>query len=148
MAATEGYATPETLRVFSHARELLGDGGTVAEQMTVLWGVYLARSMRGENIAAREVAQRCLALAQEHAQPGMSALGHRFMGQILWMMGAFTDSRVHLERTLELCAANRETITSYRRLRADERVRGIVALCLTLFVLRRAQRAAPTQRLR
>ena len=28
MAATEGYATPETLRVFSHARDLLGDGGT------------------------------------------------------------------------------------------------------------------------
>ena len=24
-AATEGYATPETLRVFSHARDLLGD---------------------------------------------------------------------------------------------------------------------------
>src|SRR5258708_39600005 len=70
--------------------------------------------MRGENIAAREVAQRCLALAQEHAQPGMSALGHRFMGEILWMMGAVTDSRVHLERTLELCDANRETITSYR----------------------------------
>ena len=47
MAATEGYATPETLRVFSHARDLLGDGGTSTEQMTVLWGVYLAHSMRG-----------------------------------------------------------------------------------------------------
>ena len=28
MAATEGDAAPETLRVFSHARDLLGDGGT------------------------------------------------------------------------------------------------------------------------
>ena len=37
MAATEGYATPETLRVFSHARDLLGEGGTPTEQMTVLW---------------------------------------------------------------------------------------------------------------
>ena len=142
MAATEGYATPETLRVFSHARELLGDGGTVAEQMTVLWGVYLARSMRGENIAAREVAQRCLALAQEHAQPGMSALGHRFMGQILWMMGAFTDSRVHLERTLELCAANRETITSYRRFGADDEVSALSALSRTLLLLGYPQQAA------
>src|SRR5436190_15276110 len=31
MAATEGDAAPETLRVFSHARELLGDGGTLTE---------------------------------------------------------------------------------------------------------------------
>src|SRR5262245_37717837 len=30
-AATEGDAAPETLRVFSHARELLGDGGTLTE---------------------------------------------------------------------------------------------------------------------
>ena len=47
MAATEGYAAPETLRVFSYARDLLADGGTLTEQMTVLWGVYLAHSMRG-----------------------------------------------------------------------------------------------------
>ena len=46
MAATEGYATPETLRVFSHARDLLGEGGTLTEQMTVLWGVYRAHLMR------------------------------------------------------------------------------------------------------
>ena len=83
VAATEGYAAPETLRVFSHARDLLGDGGTLTEQMTVLWGIYLAHTMRAENIAAREVAQQCLALAAEHEHPGMSALANRFMGQTL-----------------------------------------------------------------
>ena len=91
MAATEGYATPETLRVFSRARDLLGDRGTPTEQMTVLWGVYLAHFMRAENIAAREVANRCLALAAEHEHPGMSALANRFMGQTLGMMGAFVE---------------------------------------------------------
>ena len=53
VAATEGYATPETLKVFSHARALLGEGGTLTEQMTVLWGAYLAHSMRAEYTAAR-----------------------------------------------------------------------------------------------
>src|SRR5262249_2430088 len=48
MAATEGYAAPGTLRAFSHARDLLGEGGTPTEQMTVLWGVNLAHFMRGE----------------------------------------------------------------------------------------------------
>ena len=142
MAATEGYATPETLRVFSHARDLLGDGGTLTEQMTVLWGVYLAHSMRAENIAAREVAHRCLALAAEHEHPGMSALANRFMGQTLWTMGAFVDARFHLERTLELCAANQETIASYRRFGADDEVPHCQPLARTLWILGYPEQAA------
>src|SRR6516164_4502405 len=93
MAATEGDAAPETLRVFSHARELLGDGGTLTEQMTVLWGAYLAHSMRAEHTAARDVAHQCLALAAHHEHPGMSALANRFMGQTLHFMGAFVEAR-------------------------------------------------------
>jgi class 3 adenylate cyclase/tetratricopeptide (TPR) repeat protein len=135
MAATEGYAKPETLRVLSHARDLLGDGGSLTEQMTVLWGVYLARSMRGENTTAREVAERCLALAAEHEHPGMSALANRFMGQVLWTMGAFVDARSYLERTLELCAANQKTITSYRRFGADDEVAALSPLSRTLWIL-------------
>jgi tetratricopeptide (TPR) repeat protein len=135
MAATEGYATPETLRVFSHARDLLGEGGTPTEQMTVLWGTYLAHSMRAEHTAALEVARQCLALAAEHEHPGMAALANRFMGQTLWMMGAFVDARLHLERTLDLCAANQETITSYRRFGVDDKVNALSALSRTLLVL-------------
>jgi class 3 adenylate cyclase/tetratricopeptide (TPR) repeat protein len=142
MAATEGYATPETLKVFSDARDLMGDGGTPTEQMTVHWGVYLAHSMRAENIAAREVAQQCLTLAAEHDHPGMSALANRFMGQTLWMMGAFVDARVHLERALELCAANQETITSYRRFGADDEVAALSALSRTLLILGYPEQAA------
>ena len=135
IAATEGYAAPETLRLFSRARGLLSDGGTVTEQMTVLWGVYLAHSMRAEHVAARDVARQCLALAATHQHPGLAALGHRFMGQTLWIMGAFADSRSHLERTLELCAANQAAITSYRRFGADDRATALVALSRTLWVL-------------
>jgi predicted ATPase len=135
MAATEGYATPETLRVFSHGRDLLGEGGTPTEQMTVLWGVYLAHAMRAEHIAARDVARQCLALAAEHEHPGMSALGNRFMGQTLWLMGAFVDARFHLQRTLDLCIAHQETITSYRRFGADDQVTALSSLSRTLLVL-------------
>ena len=126
MAATEGDAAPETLRVFSHARDLLGDGGTLTEQMTVLWGTYLAHTMRAEHLAARDVAQQCLALAAQHEHPGMSALANRFMGQTLCFMGAFVDARFHLERTLDLCAANQETIASYRKVRHRRPGYGIV----------------------
>jgi tetratricopeptide (TPR) repeat protein len=142
VAATEGYAAPETLKVFSHARDLMGGRGTLTEQMTVLWGVYLAHSMRGENIAARDVAHRCLALAAEHEHPGMSALANRFMGQILWVMGDFVDARFHLEQTIELCAANQETITSYRKFGTDDQVTALSALSRTLLILGYPEQAA------
>ena len=100
VAATEGDAAHETSRVFSHTRELLGGGGTLKEQMTILWGTYLAHSMRAEYTAALEDAQQCLALAADHKHPGVSALANRFMGQTLHFMGAFVDARAHLERTL------------------------------------------------
>jgi predicted ATPase len=135
VAATEGDAAPETLRVFSHARDLLGGGGTLTEQMTVLWGAYLAHSTRAEHPAALEVARQCLALAAHHEHPGISALGSRFTGQTLWMMGALVDARLYLERTIDLCAANQETITSYRRFGTDDQVRAMSFLASALLLL-------------
>ena len=141
-AATEGYAAPETLNVFSHARALLGDGGTLTEQMTVLWGVYLAHAMRADFGAARDVAQQCLALAAEHKHPGMLALAHRFMGQTLWSVGAFVDARFHLECTLDLCAANQETIRSYRQFGANDLVTALSSLSRVLWILGYPEQAA------
>jgi predicted ATPase len=135
VAATEGDAAHETSRVFSHARDLLGDGGTLKEQMTVLWGAYLAHSMRAEHTAAIEVARQCLALAADHGHPGVSALANRFMGQTLHFMGAFVDARVHLERTLALCATNPETIATYRRFGTDDQVTTLSFLASALLLL-------------
>jgi class 3 adenylate cyclase/tetratricopeptide (TPR) repeat protein len=133
--ATEGDAAPETLRVFSHARDLLGDGGSLKEQMTVLWGTYLAHNVRAEHVAAAEIARQCLALAARHDHPGVLALGNRFMGQTLSFMGAFVDARLHLEQTINICAANPETITAYRRFGTDDQVLALSFLASTLLLL-------------
>ena len=135
VAATEGDAAHETSRVFSHARDLLGDGGTLKEQMTILWGTYLAHSMRAEHTAALEVARQCLSLAADHEHPGVSALANRFMGQTLHFMGAFVDARAHLERTLSLCATNPETIATYRRFGVDDQANTLSFLASTLLLL-------------
>jgi class 3 adenylate cyclase/tetratricopeptide (TPR) repeat protein len=135
VAATEGDAAYETSRVFQHARDLLGHGGTLKEQMTILWGTFLAHSMRAEHAAALEVARQCLDLAADHEHPGVSALANRFMGQTLYYMGAFVDARAHMERTLELCAANPETIATYRRFGVDDRVNALSFLASTLLFL-------------
>jgi len=133
--ATAGDAAPETLKVFSHARDLLGDGGSLKEQMTVLWGTYLAHNVRAEHVAASEIAKQCLALGTRHDHPGVLALGNRFMGQTLSLMGAFVEARHHLERTITLCAANPETISAYRRFGIDDQVMAQSFLSFTLLVL-------------
>ena len=91
--------------------------------------------MRAEHIAARKVAQQFLALGAHHEHPGLSALGNRFLGQTLYFMGAFVDARLHLERTLALCAANPETIVTYRRFGTDDEVRAWSVLANTLLLL-------------
>jgi class 3 adenylate cyclase/predicted ATPase len=135
MAATEGFATAETRRVFSHARDLLGDGGTPKEQMTVLWGAYLAHNAQAEHDAAHGVARQFLALADHHQHPAVSALANRFMGQTLFKMGKFADARRHLERTLALCTANEETIIAYRRYGIDDQTAALSYLASTLLIL-------------
>jgi len=135
MAASEGFATAETRRVFSHARELLGEDGTPKEQMTILWGAFLAHNNHAEHDAAREVARQFLALADHHHHPAVSALANRFMGQTLFMVGEFADARLHLERTLALCAANQETIVAYRRFGIDDHSGALSHLARTLGVL-------------
>ncbi|MGY4429645.1 class 3 adenylate cyclase/ABC-type transport system involved in cytochrome c biogenesis ATPase subunit [Bradyrhizobium sp. F1.13.1] len=57
VAATEGDAAPETSRVFSRARALLGESASLEERMTILWGNYLAHFMRAEYGSALEDAR-------------------------------------------------------------------------------------------
>ena len=135
VAATEGDAAQETSRVFSRARDLLGDGGTLKEKMTIHWGTYLAHGMRAEYSEAIEVVRQCLALGEDHEHPGVSALANRFMGQTLLFMGAFEDARAHLNQTLALCATNPETIATYRRFGVDDQVNALSFLALAFLLL-------------
>jgi Predicted ATPase len=135
VAATEGDAAHATSEVFSHARALLGDSASLEERMTILWGTYLAHSMRAEHSSALDVARQCLALAAHHDHPGVSALANRFMGQTLYFAGAFTDARAHLERTLALCATNPRAIETYRRFGVDDAVNSLAFLSSTLLFL-------------
>jgi len=142
MAATEGDAAPETLKVFSDARALLGDTGTMIEQMTVLWGTYLAHSMRAEHVAAADVAQQCLTLAEHHQHPGLLALGNRFVGQTHSFRGRFAEARRHLERSLSICAAHPDTIAGYRKFGSDDQVMASSFLAVTLLLLGYPQQSA------
>ncbi|WGR70257.1 MULTISPECIES: AAA family ATPase [unclassified Bradyrhizobium] len=135
VAATEGDAAAETSRVFSRARALLGESASLEERMTILWGNYLAHTMRAEYSSALEDARHGLALAAEHDHPGVAVLATRFIGQSLHLTGAFAEAREHLDRALALCSTNPATISTYRRFGVDDAVNSLAWLSTTLLVL-------------
>jgi predicted ATPase len=98
--------------------------------------------MRAEHVAAADVAQQCLTLAEHHQHPGLSALGNRFMGQTLSFRGRFTDAHLHLERTLSICAAHPDTIAGYRKFGTDDQVMASSFLAFTLLLLGYPQQSA------
>jgi class 3 adenylate cyclase/tetratricopeptide (TPR) repeat protein/ABC-type transport system involved in cytochrome c biogenesis ATPase subunit len=142
LAATEGYVTPETLKAFSHARDLMGDNGSLTEQITVLWGAYLAHGMRAEHVEALAVAQECLKVGAHHEHAGMLAMGNRFAGQALTFMGAFADARHHLEQALVLCTTNNERVATYRKFGVDDQVTALSFLATNLLLLGYLEQAA------
>jgi class 3 adenylate cyclase/tetratricopeptide (TPR) repeat protein len=142
LAATEGYVTPETLKAFSHARDLTGDNGSLTEQITVLWGAYLAHGMRAEHVEALAVARECLKVGAHHDHAGMLAMGNRFAGQALTFKGAFADARHHLEQALVLCTTNNEKIATYRKFGVDDQVTALSFLATNLLLLGYPEQAA------
>ena len=65
MRAIKGHATVEVLAVYSRARELLNDAASSREQMSVLYGLWIAHFTRWDT-ATRELAQEMIALAERH----------------------------------------------------------------------------------
>lgn len=100
--ASKGAGAPETLAVFSRARELLSLSSTLPEQMAVLLGLFNAHYNRAELVAARDIAEHCLAIATEHRDAEALALANRIMGQALLTMGAFVEARRYLQHSIEI----------------------------------------------
>ena len=108
----KGMAAPETLQVFTRARELLDESDAVTEHMSVLYGLWGVHYVRAEHAAAHEVAQQCLDLAARHGHDDAEALANYIMGDTLWATGTFVEARNHLERTIEISARSSESDTA------------------------------------
>jgi class 3 adenylate cyclase/predicted ATPase len=134
MWAAKGQSAPETLRVFSRARDLLDESATLREQMAVLYGLWRVHFGRSEHLAGRAIAGECLALAARRRDVEASALANRLMGETQWAMGEFAQARSHLEQTLEYFAPDRD-IANGLQLSHDHAVSALGWLGLTLWPL-------------
>ena len=105
--ATKGYASAETLRVFSRARELAGSTTTgTDERLEILSGLFNVHYGRAEIEQAQAVAHQHLALAQ--ASGRYEARAYCFMGQVHLVRGEFQSAKPHFERAIEIFNRDRE----------------------------------------
>ena len=96
--AIHGHAAPETLRVYTRARNLLDETVPTKEQMAVLYGLFSVTFVRGEYAAARPVAEQALAIAAPEPDPEATAFANRMMGIVDWATGDFLAAAPRLRR--------------------------------------------------
>src|SRR5262249_36193565 len=99
--AIHGHAAPETLRVYTRARDLLDETVPAKEQLAVLYGLFAVSFVRGEYAAARPVAEQALAVAAPESDPEATAFANRMMGIVDWATGDFLAAAPRLRRVAD-----------------------------------------------
>ncbi|HEX2137496.1 MAG TPA: adenylate/guanylate cyclase domain-containing protein [Microvirga sp.] len=134
LLTAKGYAAPETWRAYARARELCAEIGETPQLFPVLFGQSLAHVMRAEHIAALEVAEELLRLAQRQEDPVPVLIAHRVLGPTLFHLGQFAPAREHLEQVLTLYdpAQHRSLAFVWGQ---DPRVASLCMLSRTLYAL-------------
>ena len=132
--AIKGHAAPETLQVYSRARELLDETVPAKEQMAILYGHWSVSVVRGEYRPGLAVARQSLALTAGKEDPEAIAFASRMMGISLWGAGEFADAVPHLERAVRLYAPGSGNKTDLRYSQ-DHAVWALSMLGLTLWPL-------------
>jgi DNA-binding SARP family transcriptional activator/predicted ATPase len=97
--ATRGYG-PEMEKAYTRARELCQQTGKTSQLCQVLGKMSTIHYVRAEHQKARELAEEALSLAQRAKDPLHVALGHWYLGFILFCLGEYTTARAHLEQMI------------------------------------------------
>jgi predicted ATPase len=102
LIASHGYAVPEVERTYSRASALCDQLGRSAELFPVLRGLWNCYFVRGEFQRAHDLAERLVALAEEHGAPLRRALARRALGTTLFTLGRFADAIDELNEAIAL----------------------------------------------
>ena len=133
--AIKGHAAPETLQVYSRARELLDETVPAKEQMAILYGHWsvsiIPRRVLSTGLA---VARQSLALTAGERRPRSDRIREPDDGDITMGAGEFADAVPHLERAVRLYAPGSGNKTDLRYSQ-DHAVWALSMLGLTLWPL-------------
>jgi DNA-binding SARP family transcriptional activator/predicted ATPase len=101
LAATQGYGSEETGRVYTRARLLCELSRQTDRSFGVLAGSWTFHIVRAEIEISRDIARRYLALAESAGDPVLLAAGHLCLASSSFHLGAIREALDHLETSLE-----------------------------------------------
>jgi predicted ATPase len=97
--AGKGYG-PEMENACTRARDLCQQTGETSQLCQVLGKLWTLNYVQAKHQEARKLAEEALTLAQCAGDPLHVALGHRYLGCILFCLGEYTTARAHLEHMI------------------------------------------------
>jgi predicted ATPase/DNA-binding SARP family transcriptional activator len=97
----KGYLDKEVKKALTRARYLCQQLGETSQLSQVLDELSNIHYVQAEYHNARELAEEALNLAQLEKDSLLEALGHWTLGFILFALGKFTSSRVHLKEVID-----------------------------------------------
>jgi predicted ATPase len=102
LLTTAGFASAETGRAYSRARELCRQLGETSQLFPVLMGLRFYYTAHGESRNARELGEQLLRLAQGTRDTGLIVEAHYALAVPLHFLGEFAFAREHLEQSVAL----------------------------------------------
>ncbi len=135
LQAARGFSSPEVKTTYARARELSQQLGETRQLFPVLFGLRRFYDVRGELLAARELAEQLLSLAQREHDPALLAEAHWALGSTFFNLGEFSAAQAHLEQSLTLYDARRHHLPEFFYGGTERRVVGLSFAGLVLWHL-------------
>jgi len=107
-AAGKGFAAAETVEAYRRALELCNSAKSSPQRFAALGGIIAFHITRGDFEQSRALAEDLLTLAHQQDDPTPKLLGHRALGQALFLIGELGPARDHLSISLKLSEAVRD----------------------------------------
>src|SRR5262249_20968008 len=98
LMATKGWSASEVERAYIRARELCEQLGETRQLFSALRGLWECYEVRGNLVAARELGEQLLSLAQNTADPTLLLVAHNVLADNLYYEGQFMAARAHAEQ--------------------------------------------------
>jgi predicted ATPase len=111
--ATKGFASQEAERIYIRAQMLCERVGEPLQRAMVLYGLNAVYTVRGDQAAGLEYAQRSQEFGQAQGDPVLYVLGQSVLGQTLTHAGQLTRARFLLEQALSAYSVQQHDIYVY-----------------------------------
>ncbi|HEY6903651.1 MAG TPA: adenylate/guanylate cyclase domain-containing protein [Candidatus Acidoferrales bacterium] len=106
-AASKGFGASETVEAYKRALDLCSSAKSSDQRFAALNGIIAFHITRGDFEQSRTLAEELLTLAEQQDDPKPKLMGHRALGQALFLIGELTPARSHLSSSLKFCDATR-----------------------------------------